>query len=101
MATKAHQQRSYASSLSRFPDSWRRLMGNKTFKLLLDWRSYAHKNATKPQDTIVKAFTLNYEKSPRTGGSNRSRTGRRGGRQQEEMDVDKEAETRPTGDGSE
>ena len=65
-------------SIPRYPDSWKKAFGNSLFKLLLDWRTDAHKGSTQQQlnssyDTVVEFV------SPSKQGNSKAKSGQASG----------------------
>ena len=52
-------------SIPRFPDTWKKAFGVPLFKLLLDWRTDAHKG--KPQAQLTADYEMTVEKVQRSG----------------------------------
>ncbi|KAI2508498.1 hypothetical protein MHU86_5897 [Fragilaria crotonensis] len=60
-------------NIPRLPDSWKKSFGNSLFKLILDWRTDAHKGMAQEKlsanyETVVETF------SPRTKGNKTNKT---------------------------
>ena len=64
--------------IPRLPDSWKKSFGAALFKLVLDWRTDAHKGKTQLQlndafDTVIETYRPNV-KSRKTSSSNSTST---------------------------